>query len=163
TEHLDRLGFQRALDDIGATARAGTDFSLRVMTANFDRGMELLADNELHPALPDAALQSLKPQIGRLIAARNLSPAYLTQHSLRTAIHQPNDPSLRDATTQSVSSLTSQDLRTYYTEAFRPDIATIVIVGNIAPERARQAVEKYFGAWKAEGPPPATDFPVEPS
>ncbi|HWC63321.1 MAG TPA: insulinase family protein, partial [Rhizomicrobium sp.] len=163
TEHLDRLAFQRALDDIGATARAGTDFSLRVLTANFDRGMELLADNELHPALPDAVLQTLKPQIGRLIAARNLSPAYLTQHSLRTAIHQPDDPSLRDATTQSVSSLTSQDLRTYYTQAFRPDLATIVIVGNIAPERARQAVENYFGAWKAEGPPPATDFPVEPS
>jgi zinc protease len=162
SEHLDRLAYQRALDDIGASARAGTDFSLRVLTGNFDRGMELLADNELHPALPDTALQSLKSQLARLIAARDQSPAYLTQHSLRVALHQPDDPSLRDATEQSISGLSGQDLRDYYDRAFRPDLATIVVVGRITPERARQAVEKYFGAWKAEGPPPQTDWPVEP-
>jgi zinc protease len=163
TEHLDRLGFQRALDDIGANESAGTDFSMRVLGENFERGVELLADNELHPALPETAFASLKNQIGQLVAARNVSPAYLTLHSLRTALHLPGDPSTREATSQSVSRLGGKDVRDYYDRAFRPDLTTIVVVGRISPEQANQVIEKYFGDWKVQGPPPQTDWPVEPS
>ncbi|HEV2877961.1 MAG TPA: insulinase family protein, partial [Candidatus Eremiobacteraceae bacterium] len=52
TQSRDRVAFQRALDDIAATENAGADFSLSVLATDFDRGVELLADNELHPALP---------------------------------------------------------------------------------------------------------------
>ncbi len=49
---LDRLAFQKALDDIAANESAGTSFSLQVLSENFERGVQLLADNELSPALP---------------------------------------------------------------------------------------------------------------
>ncbi len=52
TEQLDRLAFQSALDAIGADEHAGTDFVVQVLAQDFDRGVALLADNELHPALP---------------------------------------------------------------------------------------------------------------
>ena len=52
TTTLDRLAFQKALDDIAASESAGYDFSLRVPKDDFARGVELLADNLLHPALP---------------------------------------------------------------------------------------------------------------
>ena len=48
----DRLGFQKALDDIAAQASAGSRFSLKVLTPEFEHGMALLAENELHPAFP---------------------------------------------------------------------------------------------------------------
>ena len=163
TEHLDRLSFQRALDEIGASERAGTDFSLKVLGDNFERGMELLADNELHPALPEAAFQALRNQIGQLVAARNVSPAYLTLHSLRGALHPAGDPSTREATQRSVSGLAGKDVRDYYDRTFRPDLTTIVVVGRITPENARQVIEKFFGNWKAQGSPPQTDWPVEAS
>ena len=162
TDHLDRLGFQSALDEIGASESAGTDFSLRVLSDNFERGVELLADNELHPALPESAFRALKNQIGQLVAARNVSPAYLTLHSLRQALHPPGDPSTRQATPRSVSGLAGKDVRAYYDRAFRPDLTTIVIVGRITPESARQVIEKFFGDWKAQGALPQTDWPVEP-
>ena len=53
TKSLDRLAFQKALDDIGANESAGADFSLQVLPENFERGAQLLADNELSPALPE--------------------------------------------------------------------------------------------------------------
>ncbi|MDE2133208.1 MAG: insulinase family protein [Alphaproteobacteria bacterium] len=162
TEHLDRLAFQKALDDIGANERAGTDFSIEMLSQDFDRGVELLADNELRPALPEQALALIKPQIARSVAARNGSPGYLAQHALRQALFPAGDPSLRDATEESVAALTLDDLRSYYREVFRPDLTSIVVIGNITPEKARTVVEKYFGTWTAVGPKPNTDLPSTP-
>ena len=50
TKTLDRIAFQKALDDIAASESAGPNFSLKVLKQDFPRGVELLADNELHPA-----------------------------------------------------------------------------------------------------------------
>ena len=47
TRTLDRIAFQKALDDIAANENAGYGFSVRVLKENFSRGVELLADNEL--------------------------------------------------------------------------------------------------------------------
>jgi zinc protease len=163
TEHYDRLGFQKAIDAIGASESAGTDFSIKLLAENFDHGVGLLAENELHPALPEPALEALKNQIGQLVAARNRSPAYLAQHSLRAALYPAGDPSLREATLQSISQLTRDDVRAYYDLAFRPDLTTIIVIGHIAPDQARQTIEKYFGDWKANGPLPDTDLPPVPA
>jgi zinc protease len=160
TEHLDRLVFQKALDEIGASERAGTFFSIQVLSRDFDRGVELLADHELHPALPEQAMALVKPQIVRAVAARNNSPAYRAQRALREALFPPDDPSLRDATEESVTALTLDDVRSYYREVFRPDLTSIVVIGNITPEKARAGIDKYFGAWTATGPKPETDLPA---
>jgi zinc protease len=162
SEKLDRIAFQKALDEIGANESAGTDFNVQVLTRDLDRGVELLADNELHPALPAEAMDVIKGQVARVVTAQLKSPGYLVQRSLREALFPKTDPSLRDATPESVRSLTLDDIKSYYRKAFRPDLTTIVVVGRVTPERARAAIEKYFGDWKAEGPKPPIDLPTVP-
>src|SRR6516162_314979 len=73
SEHLDRVAFQEALDDIGARQSAGTDFAVQVLSEHFERGVELLADNQLHPALPDKALEVIRGQVARGDAERHLA------------------------------------------------------------------------------------------
>ena len=163
SEHLDRLAFQQALDAIGAREHAGTDFSAQALAEHFDRSLELLADNELHPALPAAALEVIRAQVAQGVAARNVSPGFLAQRSLRGALFPADDPSLRLATPESVQSLTDAAVRAYYQKVFRPDLATIVIIGKVTPEAAAAAVTHYFGAWSANGPPPPTELPAAPS
>jgi zinc protease len=163
SQTLDRIAFQEALDEIGAQESAGTDFTVQVLTRDLDRGVELLADNELHPALPQQAMEVIKGQVARVVTAQLKSPGYLMQRSLREALFPASDPSLRDSTPESVRSLTLDDIKDYYRKAVRPDLATIVVVGRITPERARAAIEKYFGDWKGEGPKPPIDLPVAPS
>src|SRR5439155_7238747 len=79
--------------------------------------------------------------------------------ALRRALVPPNDPTLREASVESVSSLTLAAVREYYRRAFRPDLTTIVVIGRVTPDTARAVIERHFGGWPAEGPTPVTDLP----
>ena len=162
TEKLDRLKFAAELDAIGASEDAGTSFSLQVLSQDFERGVELLADHQLHPAFPEVAFNAIKPQLALSVASRNATPAYLAQRSLIESLFPPGDPSLRQATGASVSALTLEDLRGYFRTVFRPDMTSIVVIGNVTPEKAQAVIAKYFGDWKAEGPKPDVDLPAAP-
>jgi zinc protease len=162
SEHLDRLAFQEALDAIGARERAGTEFSVETLAESFDRGVELLADNLLHPGLPEKAATIIKEQLAQGVAARNTSPGFLTQHSLREALFPANDPSLRMATPQTVGALTLENVRSYYRAVFRPDLTTIVVIGKVTAAHARSVIDKYFGTWSASGERPEVDLPPAP-
>ncbi|MGH9374825.1 MAG: M16 family metallopeptidase [Terriglobia bacterium] len=161
---LDRIAFQKALDDIGADESAGTDFSVQALDGQYDRAVELLADNELHPGLPAKAFEIVRRQLARATAGRLESPDYLTSRAVRLALFPKGDPTLRQTTPATLSKLTLQDVTSYYQRVFRPDLSTIVVIGNVDPAHAKAVVEKYFGAWRAGGPkPPVTLPPVPPN
>lgn len=162
SRHLDRLAFQKALDDIAAQETAGTEFSVQAPAAHFARAVQLLADNELHPALPASAFPVVQMQTARLVAGQLQSPDYLFQRALNKALVPAGDPSLREATPQSVMGLKLTQVRKYYAQAFRPDLTSIVIIGKVTPAEAKSVVEMYFGGWNAKGKPPVTDWPVIP-
>ena len=162
TASFDRIAFQKAQDDIGAEITAGTAFSLRVLADQFERGLELLADNLLRPAVPEAAFPVVRNEAVSALRGLMASPGYLAKRTLREALYPRNDPVLRDATPESVSSLSREDVLTYHAKAFRPDMTTIVIVGKISPERVRAAVERSFGGWRSQGLAPVTELPPVP-
>jgi zinc protease len=159
---LDRIEFQKALDDIGATESAGTDFSVEVLPGHFERGVQLLADNELHPALPQNAFNILCTQTAASLKGEIQSPRFLADQALKEGLFPKTDPSLRYPTPQSVSALTLDDVKEYYSGVFRPDMTTIVVIGKVIPEEARKVIEKYFDSWTAKGTKPVTDLPPVP-
>ncbi|HKI95373.1 MAG TPA: pitrilysin family protein [Gemmatimonadales bacterium] len=162
TTTRNRLQFQAALDSIAANESAGTSFSLSVLAGHFDRGVELLADNELHPALPASAFQTMQHQQAAYVAGEIQSPGYLAGRAQDKALFPAGDPSLRETTPATVSGLTLQQVKDYYTHVFRPDLTTIVVIGNVTPARARAVIAKYFGAWTVSGPKPNTELPAVP-
>ncbi len=162
TQTRDRLKFQEALDDIAASENGGTNFNLKVLKQDFARGVELLADNELHPALPADAFQVVRGQVAQLAEGEMTSPEYKTRRALATALLPKNDPELREATPKSVSALTLGDIKEYYAKVFRSDMTTIAVIGDITPAEARPVIEKWFGVWKSTGAKPAVTLPAVP-
>ncbi|HEX3574942.1 MAG TPA: pitrilysin family protein, partial [Rhodopila sp.] len=160
TEAHDRLAFRAAVDAIAAQINAGPDFSLRVLTPAFEDGMRLLAENELHPAFPSQAFTVTRTQLAQSLAGQMRTPDYLLRQALRRAIVPDGDPMLRHATPQTVMALSPADLRTYYAATFRPDLTTIVVVGDVSVEEVRRVVEATFGAWRVPGPTPQIDLPL---
>ena len=163
TKSLDRLAFQKALDDIAADESGGFEFSLEVLKPEFERGVQLLADNELHPALPEEAFKVIKPQTAQYVAGRMRSPSFQTSRALDMALYPANDPMLREETAQTVAALTLDDVKEYFAKTLRPDLTTIVVIGDVTPSEARKAIERGFGEWKAAGVKPDVDLPRVPA
>ena len=162
TQTLDRLAFEKALDDIAANESAGFEFSLSVLKEYFSRGVELLADNELHPALPEEAFTVTKQQTAQFVAGQLRSPGYRTSRALTSALVPTGDPTLRETTPATVEKLTLDEVKQFHDATVRPDLTTIVVIGDVTPEEARQTIEKWFGNWKATGPKPNTTLPAVP-
>jgi zinc protease len=162
TQHLDRLAYQSALDGIGADEDAGADFHVKALARYYEQSVALLADNELSPVFSSENLESTRARVQPYVASRNTTPDFLTRQALRQALFPPDDPSLLKATPESIGNITLDDVKAYYQKVFRPDLTTIVVMGNITPERARAAIEKYFGVWSASGPQPVTTLPAAP-
>ncbi|NVN35615.1 insulinase family protein [Komagataeibacter swingsii] len=158
----DRVGLQKAFDDIAASESAGADFNLNVLTPDFDRGLELLAENELHPALPEQAFKVVRANTAASLAGLLHSPQYLFQRAMQGAVSPAGDPSLRQAQPDEVMKLTLADCRAFWKSAYRPDLTTIVITGDITPAAAYRAISHTFGAWRASGPTPVVDLPPRP-
>ena len=162
TTSMNRLQYQKALDQISAHASAGSSFSLAVPAAHFAEGLRLLADNELHPALPARAFTVVQQQTAAALQGQLQSPDFLTAMGLGKALLPAGDPQLRHGTPKNVMGLTLDKVKQYYAQTFRPDMTTIVVVGKIDPATAKQQVEQAFGSWKASGRKPDVDYAAVP-
>ena len=69
---------------------------------------------------------------------------------------------LREVTPDTVTKLTLDEVKQYHAATIRPDLTTIVVIGDVTPEEARTVIEKWFGDWKAEGAKPETTLPPVP-
>jgi len=162
TQTLDRLAFQKALDDIAANENAGYSFSLSVLKEHFSRGVELLADNELRPALPQEAFSVVQKQSEEFVAGNLQSPGYRTSRGLDLALLPANDPELREATPATLAKVTLDQVRQFHATTFRPDLTTIVVIGDVSSDEAKTVIGKWFGDWKASGPKPEITLPAVP-
>jgi len=162
TTTYSRLQLREQLDQIAADVTAGTGFSLRVLSENFDRGVQLLADEELHPAFPDPAFQIVKNQAVGALTGEMTSPDHLTSVALNKALFPPADPLQKFATPQTASAVALPDVKSYYSSVYRPDMTTVVVIGDVTPEQAKATFEKYFAGWTAQGPKPDVALPQVP-
>ncbi|MEJ2668342.1 MAG: insulinase family protein, partial [Deinococcales bacterium] len=135
---------------------------LAVPAAHFAQGMSLLAANELHPAMPARAFTIMQHNEAAATAGEVQTPGFLNSIHLDQALLPAHDPGLRYATKQSIDNLTLADVKSYYARTFRPDMTTIVVVGDVTPAQARAVVDETFGAWKATGPKPEASYPAVP-
>lgn len=159
---MTRLGFESAQDKLGVEMSVGSNFSLKALPQNFARGLKLLAQTELDPALPQRAFQIEQTIQARSVQGMLQSPKFKFQQAIAKALLPSGDPALRHASEHSVMALTPAKLKTYYARTYRPDETTIVVMGDITTARAKTLVEKYFGQWRARGPKPNLDYPAVP-
>ncbi|HEY9179687.1 MAG TPA: pitrilysin family protein [Candidatus Baltobacteraceae bacterium] len=162
TTTYNRIQLRQELDKIAAEAQAGTDFSLQVLSDKFDRGVQLLADEELHPAFPDQAYQIVKQQAVGSLTGEMTSPDHLTEVALNKALFPADDPLQKFATPQTAGAVTMDDVKSFYATAYRPDMTNVVVIGDVTPAQAKATFEKYFGGWTARGAKPDVALPQVP-
>jgi len=159
TKTYSRVAYQAQIDAISATVTNGFAFTLDVPSASFERGMQLLADDELHPALDATSFGVVRTERVDALSGDATNPDHLTAVASANALYPAGDPERRFATPGSVAALSLADVKAAYALAFRPDLTTIAIVGDVTPARARAALARWFGGWRSAGARPVV-FPA---
>jgi zinc protease len=157
--NLSTYDFFTDIGQIGADESAGSSFSLRVPAANFDRGMTLLADNELSPSLPSSRFALVRTAVADRVKGLSQTPDYVAEQYLYGALYPKDDVIQRTPSEASVQDLSLGDIRAYYNATIRPDLTTIVVVGDVAPDHVLAVIKDHFSGWRADGAPPQTTLP----
>ena len=123
--------------------------------ASLDAGIDLLAEMvdsaKFDPAIVDAERKVVMAEKGRMpeLSVRMVETSWpLIYKGLLLADRLPI------GTEQTLAAATPQGLRALYERWYRPDKATVVLVGDADPALLERMIVKHFGPWQAEGPAP---------
>jgi predicted Zn-dependent peptidase len=130
--------------------------SLHTPTAQLDSAMALFADVLLHPAFPAADLERVrKVRLTSLQQLRDRGPA-IADRAYATALFGEQHPYGRPlaGTEASIAAISRGDLETFYNTYYRPNNATLLVVGDVKPDDIERRAQALFGSW-ARGNVPA--------
>jgi zinc protease len=153
---------RKVIDDLGASVDAGQTFSARGLSRDFETILSVVADGERAPAFSEPWLSVERSQLANSLAEQATISGVMIDRAYDRLLMNDTDPSLRHATSASVSGISQEDLAAFARRYWRPDLTTITVVGDVTPERVRAAMETAFGSWQAEGPKPDVRLPALP-
>ena len=162
TATLNALEISDRLANLGTTLGTGSSVdgstvSMSSLKDNLAASLDLFADVALNPSFPQADFERLQQQRLAQIQAQKASPVQMAlrvfPQLLYGAGHAYSSPYQGSGSEESVSGLTRTDLAAFHATWFRPNNATLVVVGDIAIDEITPMLEARFGSWKAEPVP----------
>jgi zinc protease len=124
--------------------------SLHTPTAQLDSALALFADVALHPSFPANEFERVrKTQLTELLQLRDQGAA-IASIAFPAIIYGSAHPygAPAQGTEASVKALTTGDLQSYYQANFRPNNATLIVVGDVTPAQVEQKINTLFGSWQ---------------
>jgi zinc protease len=155
TEVRDAIALTEAAERLGASIHAesgwdATSVGLDVPAHFLPAAMELLAEVVLRPSFPEPEIDRLRDErLTDLLQAR-ADPRRRADEAYVSSIYAPSSPYRRPAggTAETVSTLTSVELRGIHTRASVPARAALVLAGDVDPVEVHRLAGSLFGDWK---------------
>jgi predicted Zn-dependent peptidase len=139
-----------------------SNVSLHAPTAQLDSALALFSDVALRPNFPTADLERVrKVRLTALQQLRDRAPA-IADRAFASAVFGPQHPYGRPlaGTEGSLAAITRDDVQRFYTTHYRPNNATLLVVGDVRPDDVERRARDLFGAWaRGAVPTPATRTP----
>jgi zinc protease len=143
------LGTGAGIDDVTVT--------LSALKTNLDPSLSLFADIALNPSFPEAEFHRLQKQTLARIKQEKAEPIgiaiRLLPKLLYGADHPYGKPLSGTGTEESVSSMTRDELVGFHRAWFKPNNATIIVVGAVGMDEIKSRLEKLFGGWSQGASP----------
>ena len=162
TKKRDALEISDEMDRLGASfgAASGIDsssVSLRALKENLDDSLEVYADVVLSPAFPQNELDRLKKARIARIQQEKTQPVGLALRTFPALLygegHAYAMPLTGSGTEASVDGITRDSLVEYHETWFKPNHATMIVVGDTTMAEIKPKLEKLFGRWQADDIP----------
>ena len=148
-----------AIEFLGAALGTSSTFdysAVRVSApvARLGDALPLMAEVVLNPNFPSNELERLrKERLTRLLQARD-DPAAIMEMAFPRIVfgekHRYGTPA--GGGTAEVKAMTVDDLRSFHQTYYRPENATMLVVGDVTAASVMPLLERAFGSWKGTGP-----------
>ena len=147
----DRLAELGAV--LGASSRLDvSSVSLSALTERLDPALQVYADVILHPAFRQADLERLRKQRLVQIQREKADPVGMALRVFPRLIygegHAYANPWTGSGTEESVRKITREDLVKFHETWFKPNHATLVVVGATTMAAIRPKLERLFAGWR---------------
>ena len=134
--------------------------SLNALKARLDPSLALFTDVVLNPSFPVDEIERQRKQVLGQILQEKKRPVQMGLRILPGLLYGPNhpygQPLTGSGTEEVVRALGQQDLVGFHSAWFKPNNATLVVVGDITLGEIMPKLEKSFAAWQAGTVPPIT-------
>ena len=157
TTSRDALQMADQLALLGANLSAFSDLDtatvqLSVLTEKLDPALDLYADVILNPAFPESDLARVKKRTIARIQQEKVEPFSVALRVLPSLLygqsHAYGQPLTGSGTEASVAAMTRADLAAHHQAWFKPNHATLIVVGDLTMPVLTQKLERAFKAWK---------------
>lgn len=134
-----------------------TTVRLSSLKANLDPSLEIYSDVILHPSFPESDFKRQQKQQIAGIQREENTPVQMALRVIPGLIygqgHAYGNPLTGSGTVASVGRMTREDLVKFHQTWFRPNNATLIVVGDTTLAEVTPMLEKYFAGWKPGGIP----------
>lgn len=129
--------------------------SLHVPTAQLDSALALFADVALRPAFAPKEMERLRSQwLTSLVQLRDRGPA-IADRAFAGVLYGAENPYGQPVTgtENAARAVTRAEVERFYRTYYRPNNATLVVVGDVEPADVARRAEALFGAWQRDSVP----------
>jgi len=156
TKSRSALEISAELAGLGANLETSSDLDtstvyLSAMKANLDPSLDIFADVILNPSFPEADFQRLKKQQLDGIQREKSEPSSMALRVLPRFLygegHAYSMPFTGSGTTEAVTALSRADVQKFYQTWFKPNSATLIVVGDTTLAEMTPKLEKLFQKW----------------
>jgi zinc protease len=154
TTRLNALQISDTLLQLGAQLGTSSQLDasrvfLSAIKDKLDPALNIFADVILNPSFPQADFQRQQRQRLARIQREKVQPVQMAlrvfPQLLYGANHAYGNPLTGSGTEQSVSQMTREDLARFHRTWFKPNNATLVIVGDVTMAQIQPKLERVFG------------------
>ncbi len=157
TPTRNSLQIGEELESLSAEFSAGADLDysyvdLNALKINMDKALGIYADLILHPSFPQKEFVRLQKDRLAAIQREKVTPTAMALRVLPTLLYGKDHPYdgafVGTGTESSVSKMTREDLAKFHDTWFKPNYATLLIVGDTTLAEIKPRLESLFGSWK---------------
>lgn len=150
TKTKSKAQIDETVDYMGASLNtsAGGIFG-SCLKKHSDNFLALMSDVLVNASFPQEEFdKAIKQQLSALTSEKT-DPDAISGKISSIVNYGAKHPYGEVVTEESVNNITRDDMVNYYQSYFKPNVAYLVIVGDITVDEARAQAQKYFGSWKS--------------
>jgi zinc protease len=154
TSRFDGGELAEKFEQLGTSLESGADWDsafikITTLSDKLEEATRLLGEVISSPVFPEREIERLKAERLAEILQLETEPRGLADEKFSEFLYSPESRYSRpdEGSTESVSALSRHDVDHFYRSNYRAGAATVIVAGDVTPERARAVVTDALQNW----------------